>query len=72
MKNLIISLLTNGFVKTKHTFAELCKYYYFIEQIAEFDKKTGMIRCNRNKFWNYENNNNRTQLINDINKSGIA
>ena len=70
MKNLIISLLAKGFVKTKRTLDELCKNYYFIERIAEFDERTGTIRCNANKFWNCENNNNRTELMNDIDKSG--
>lgn len=70
MKNLIISLLAKGYIKTKYTTDELCKDYYFIKQIIEQDKTRAVIKCKHNSFWEIENIINRTQLIHDIAQAG--
>ena len=70
MKNIITTLLSTGFTRTKKDISELIKYCYFIRRIAEYDEYTNTIRCNSNKFWNSENNDNRLQLIRDIHNSG--
>ena len=54
MKQIILTLLARGFTTTKKNINELIKYCYFIRQIAEYDPKTKMIRCNNNRFWNFE------------------
>ena len=69
MKQLIISLLRNGFTTTKKSIEDLTAYCYLVDRIAEYDECTKTIRCNANKFWNCENNKNRIQLIHDILKS---
>ena len=65
MKNILINLLLKGYTKTKkYTIKDIEQYCYILQGL--FQNKYGMICCNKNYFWHYENNNNRFQLIQDL------
>lgn len=66
MKKVIITLLKKGFTRSKKGIGELKRVLHFIDRIAEYDEKTQTIRCNGNKFWDCENNDNRFQLAYDV------
>lgn len=69
MKNIIVTLLGSGLTRTKKSIDDLKEYCYFIDSIAEYDENTGFIRCNSNQFWNYDNRENRTRLMQEIRNS---
>ena len=65
MKKILINLLEKGYSKTKkYDIKQLENFCYILKGL--FTKKYNMICCNSNKFWHYENNNNRWQLIQDL------
>lgn len=65
MKNIILKILRTGYTTSKkYTVEDLCKYLHILRPLLK--EECGMIICNKNAFWAYENNENRTQLINDI------
>jgi hypothetical protein len=65
MKNRIYNLLKNGYTETKkYTEQDLIKYLYPLKYIIQTQEY--FIGCKRNKFWDYTNNENRWQLMDDI------
>ena len=65
MKNILINLLTKGYTKTKkYTIKDIEEFCYILQGL--FQNKNGIICCNSNYFWHYENNNKRMQLIQDL------
>lgn len=64
MKNILVNLLRTGFSTSKKSIDEICKGYWELKQL--FIQENGFIRCASNKFWSYENNQNRLNLIHII------
>ena len=65
MKKIITTLLSNGYTTTKkYTIDDIKKFCYIFNNLIE--EKNAIICCNHNKFWSYENNKNRIELIKDI------
>lgn len=73
MKNLILSLLGKGYVKTsKYTLDDLAKKFFPLAEIARTDEILG-IRCMENHpFWHPSNNDNRIALMTDLRKSRLG
>ena len=74
MKNLIRTILRTGLTKSKKPLEDYVKYLYPLKHILTVNQ-LGWVVCNDNGFWKPENNQNRTELFNDvygIHKKSIA
>ena len=67
MKNIILTILRTGYSKTKKYKAkDLCKKLFFLEHLIK-DTEYGIF-CKHNNFWEFDNRDNRRELINEIYK----
>ena len=67
MKQIIITILSNGFTTSKKYNLEDCiKYLYFLKYIFKTNSFTNCVCCNDNVFWLVSNNQNRIELLHDI------
>ena len=70
MKQTIIRLLSNGVVASrKYTADDLIKAFYPLQYLIKQEGR--LIMCNRNNFWNVENNDNRAQLIHKLHRARL-
>lgn len=65
MKNVINTILRTGHSRSKKSLKELKEYCFFIGDVVEDLGEYGF-KTKDNKFWNYENKENRIQFANDI------
>lgn len=65
MKNLIGTILRTGLTKSKKPLEDYVKYLYPLKHILTVNQ-FGWVTCNNNGFWKPENNQNRTELFNDV------
>ena len=65
MKNLIGTILRTGLTKSKKPLEDYVKYLYPLKHILTVNQ-LGWVVCNGNGFWKPGNNQNRTELFNDV------
>lgn len=65
MKNLITTILRTGLTKSKKPLEDYIKYLYPLKHILTVNQ-FGWVTCNNNGFWKPGNNQNRTELFNDV------
>lgn len=66
MKNIIITLLTHGYSKTKkYTAKDVGDWFYPMRELVKDAPLVG-VSCNDNAFWHPANNKNRIDLYHDI------
>lgn len=65
MKQVILKILRTVYAKTKrYSVTDLENYCWILKGLfKESDYEENVITCNDNPFWNYENNQNRSELI---------
>ena len=73
MKNLIITLLRKGSVRTsKYTAEDLAKRFYPLRGIIRDCDLLGVRCVEDSPFWHPDNNDNRTALIHDLAKARLG
>lgn len=70
MKKIIIGILAKGYTTSKKSIEELTKAFYPLKYLIT--NKHGIITCNDNAFWKYENHRNRCELIADLSMAKLG
>lgn len=65
MKQLILSVLKNGYTTSKKALKDFTNYLYPLKHILQVNC-AGWVACNDNDFWKIENQQNRLDLMGDI------